>query len=91
MNTTQSAATNLVGQTVTIGRRVFTVTEQSDAKHGPIFIMKGVRGATYGTVRNVNRPWMMFLVHAGTGRGFGIPAGYEGVWLTDRNGSLEVL
>ena len=51
------------------------------------YILNGKRGAKYTTVRNKTHQHLMFLVQM---RGFGIPAGFENVWLSDKNGSLEV-
>ena len=78
--------------TVRINGRDYEVA-QRDGSHpldrGTIYSLTGKRGAKYATCRNVNHPEQMFLVH--DGRGFGIPHGFEGVWLTDKNGTLEVL
>lgn len=71
-------------QTIKIGAREFQVTKTGDG-----YLLTGKRGASYRTMRNVHRPEFMFLVHAT--KGFGIPAGFEQVGLTDRAGVLEVL
>lgn len=85
-----NSATNMVGKSIKIGRRDFVVVEQGDDDKGrPIYILQGKRGAKYGTCRTVLHPEYMFLVHASGGRGFGIPAGYEKVWLTDKDGDLR--
>ena len=80
-------------QTLKIGNREFAVEKVEaplkDGRSVPLYILTGKRGARYGTMRNMQRPEVMFLVHAGTG--FGIPAGFESVRLTDRNGMLEVV
>ena len=74
---------------------VSTKTNERYPKEGVIYVLTGARGAKYATVRNKPHPEQMFLVHEGSGasrgRKFGIPAGFEGVWLTDKNGTLEVL
>jgi len=59
-----------------------------EAKEGRRYILTGKRGAVYGTMRNRNQPHMMFVI---TLRGFGIAAGFEGAWLTDKDGSLQVV
>ncbi len=56
---------------------------------GVVYLLTGKRGAKYATVRNKHHPDKMFLVHSE--RGFGIPAGFEGVWLSDQSGTLEVI
>jgi len=89
-------ATNAM-QTIRIGGRDFTVAvEQSaplaDGTTLAVYFLTGKRGATYGTMRCMRdgkHTDLMFLAHAG--RGFGIPAGFERVRLTDRNGTLEVV
>ncbi len=51
------------------------------------YVLRGKRGAHYTTMRNANNRHMMFLVHAG--KGFGIPAAMDGVWLSDKDGTLK--
>lgn len=75
---------------LSIGRRTFTVTtvqKTFGSRTELAYELTGSRGAKYCTVRNVNHTDKMFLC---TLRGFGVAAGYEGLWLTDRNGKLEV-
>jgi len=78
-----------VGTPIRVNGRDFTVTEIREGKGKdagrPVYILSGKRGAKYATCRNVNHPEMMFLVSE---RGFGIPAGWERVWLTDASGAL---
>jgi hypothetical protein len=79
-----------VGAAIRVNGRDFIITEIRDGKgkHDagrPVYILSGKRGARYATCRNVHHPDMMFLV---TERGFGIPAGWENVWLTDASGAL---
>jgi len=77
-------------KTLKIGNREFTITACCpDGDIGrPLYWLEGKRGAKYATMRNVNRPEIMFLI---TRRGFGLAAGYETVMLTDANGTLEVV
>lgn len=74
-----------------IGRREFVV-EKFAATHdlyAPFkYHLKGPRGAYYGTMRNANNVNLMFVINL---RGFGISSTLDGVWLTDKNGTLEVL
>jgi hypothetical protein len=53
-----------------------------------VYTLKGARGAEYFTMRNVNKPHMMFICNA---RKFGMAPGFQGTWLTDKNGKLEVV
>jgi hypothetical protein len=78
--------------TIKILGRDYSVDTRPNTRHpeeGVVYVLTGKRGAKYATMRNKPRPEHMFLAHAE--RGFGIPAGFEGVWLTDKNGTLEVL
>jgi hypothetical protein len=80
-------ATQTTQGTITIGRREYAVSTQT-AQNGELqYILTGKRGAVYGTMRNVKRPEMMFLIDC---RGFG-PVGKRVLWLTDKNGRLEVV
>lgn len=77
---------------LTINGRPYTVEGPFDREgvSGPekTYTLKGPRGASYSTLRNVPDPTKMFLV---TDRGFGIPAAMKNVWLSDKTGELVVL
>lgn len=82
----------LIG-TVAVGRREFTVerrvpTEERRRLEGdrPHYVLRGKRGACYLTMRNRRNPDLMFLVHGGARFGVAL----DGVWLTDKNGQLEL-
>lgn len=78
--------------TITIRGREFTVSVRPDdehtRKHGVVYELKGKRGAHYFTMRNAKHPEQMFVCDA---RRFGMAATMEGVWIMDKNGSLEIL
>ena len=77
-------------ETLVVNGRAYDVTRQPATweEQSPWqYELKGKRGALYTTVRNANDRTKMFLVHK-TG-GFGIPAGMQGVWLTDEGGTLR--
>lgn len=77
--------------TITIRGRTYDVAQQSTAtKRGVVlqYVLTGKRGAVYGTMRNAHKPSLMFIIN---GRGFGIPAGLDRVWLSDEGGELKVL
>lgn len=71
---------------IAINGKTYTI-ETSQASDGTRYILTGKRGAKYGTMRNRKNPSLMFLIDL---RGFGIPAGFDGVVLTDADGSLAV-
>lgn len=74
--------------TLTIGKRVFVVTQERLHEGRPVYELRGPRGAHYFTMRNHWKPELMFLCN---GRRCGLAKGLaEGVWLTDKNGKLEV-
>lgn len=79
-------------KTLTIRGREYTVTvrpaDDRTPKHGVVYELAGTRGARYFTMRNANRPEQMFVCDA---RGFGMASMLKGCWLTDKNGSLEIL
>lgn len=78
----------MTNATIQINGRDFQVAEEGIARDGrKQYVLAGKRGARYGTMRNAHNPDIMFLIDL---RGFGIPAGFVGVFLTDRNGHLEV-
>ncbi len=79
METNQAASITINGKTYTV--------EQSQASGETRYVLTGKRGAKYGTMRNRKNRSLMFLVDL---RGFGIPAGFENVILTDNEGSLTV-
>lgn len=72
--------------TLTIGRRTYSVSTQTAGNGELQYVLTGKRGALYGTMRNVHRPALMFLIDC---RGFGPVPG--NLWLTDQNGTLEVV
>lgn len=73
---------------ITINGKQFSVEVGNNDRDGQTsYTLTGKRGAKYGTVRNVNHPELMFMINL---RGFGMAVGFEGVWMTDRNGQLEV-
>lgn len=75
-------------QQIQINGKSFQIAEEGIAKDGrKQYVLAGKRGARYGTMRNAKNPDIMFLINL---QGFGIPAGFVGVFLTDRNGHLEV-
>jgi hypothetical protein len=78
----------LRGMKLTIGRLEFDVTSETSEKYGAWYTLRGKRGATYSTLRNAHRPELMFLCDA---RNFGPVHAFIGVWLTDKNGTLEVV
>lgn len=76
-------------QQIQINGKSFQIAEEGIAKDGrKQYVLAGKRGARYGTMRNDKNPDIMFLIDL---RGFGIPAGFQGTWLTDRSGQLEAL
>lgn len=80
MNTTQT--------TLTIGRMTYTVeSAETGTSEGRTYMLRGKRGAVYGTMRNANRPELLFVVNFGMG---GSPRVFDGVWLTDADGTLRV-
>jgi hypothetical protein len=77
--------------TLKIGRLEFTVTSEKKVQFGQevvVYTLKGQRGAEYFTMRNAHKPHMMFL---GNARKFGPASQFQGTWLTDKNGKLEVV
>ncbi len=73
--------------TITVCGREFSVTQDVTSFGEKRYILTGKRGAVYATMRNRNRPEMMFLF-SGKGRGL---CSLGEVWLTDKNGALEVV
>lgn len=60
----------------------YTVVK-TDSEEIP-YELHGPRGARYGLMRNVPRPWMLFAI---TLRGFGVVERLG--WFTDRDGELK--
>lgn len=83
---------------ITIKGRVFTVEmlepgpdeAKLDGHDRPVYKLTGKRGADYRTFRNVPNPDRMYLVGFSPGNFTPDPLGRD-VWLTDRNGVLEVI
>lgn len=71
---------------ITILGREYAIERKPDKDERIVYWLTGARGAHYFTMRNQAHPECMFL---GNARRFGIAL--DGVWLTDRNGVLEVL
>ena len=66
--------------------RVETKFEPKDEKKLR-YILHGARGAKYTTMRNVRHPELMFIINE---RRFGPASVMDGVWLTDKDGTLRV-
>ena len=66
---------------ITVEGRRFSVEQDGDK-----YVLAGVCGAKYRTVRNHHNPSLMFLVNAKS-----IFKGAPDVWLTDRDGELEIV
>lgn len=83
--------------TITINGREYAVEvlphdDRPSALGRPRYRLTGKRGAVYDTLRNRPHPELMFLVAYHPGKAFPAtvdPLG-KGLWLTDRNGTLEV-
>ncbi len=74
------------GPTLTLGRLSYSVEPGPTTPSGETtYLLRGKRGAVYATMRNVHRPETMFVYGAG-----GIPRVFDGVWLTDADGTLRV-
>lgn len=76
--------------TITINGRTYGVEVLPDREQmqRPVYRLTGARGADYTTMRVVPKPDQMFLFS--TRKGLRVDP-LPGVWLTDRNGTLEVL
>lgn len=74
--------------TITIRGREYKVTRHEDVadEKGVIYCITGKTGKRWTTIRNVPNPSMMFLIPWE-----GFSKTMDGVWLTDKNGSLETL
>lgn len=78
--------------TLRIGAREFTVTVidgKADCGRA-CYSLKGPRGASYVTMRNVHSG-QMFIVHGFRSRSFGPVSGLDRVRLSDDSGALKVL
>ena len=75
---------------VTIGRRSYSGFCRGSRSRWRQYILTGERGASYLTMRRVNHPEVMFLVHRDP-RKLGIPSGFDSVLLTDSDGELRVV
>jgi hypothetical protein len=64
----------------------YEVTTRTGLDGRTVYELRGKRGACYFTMRNKKWPEMMFLCNA---NGFGLPCGFERVWLTDADGTLK--
>lgn len=76
---------------IVIRGRPYKVTRAASTRVGEtpfVYTLTGRRGASYRTTRNEPKPDMMFLLD---NRGFGIPSVMDGVWLSDKDGSLKVV
>lgn len=73
---------------VAIGRVTYEVEKRPDRFDStrPMYVLRGPKGAVYCTARNRRQPECMFLINM---RRFAVV--FDGVWLTDRSGSLEVM
>lgn len=78
---------NTTNNTLTIGRNKFSVSSQLSPRGELRYTLRGKRGAIYVTYRRPTQPHLMFLCHESD---LSVPAGYEGVWLTDKDGDLRV-
>jgi hypothetical protein len=81
---------NQTPPTLTIRGRSYRVETTLDKKDEKLlrYILHGARGAKYSTMRNLPHPDRMFIVNE---RGFGVASVMDGVWLTDKDGTLRVL
>lgn len=88
--TTATPATLTATDRMTLGKRSYSVeVVHTDADQGlPIYTLTGKRGACYVTMRNVHDPHMMVVYNSRNIHG--TCGALEGVWLTDRNGHLEI-
>jgi hypothetical protein len=86
--TTSTNQNTMPPATITIGRLTYTVTTKTAKNGDTVYLLEGIRGALYSTVRNVHTPSKVFLI--GAGKRLRGPMGKRTVWLTDASGSLEV-
>lgn len=75
--------------TLIIQGREFRVAAVPSSR-GTAYELRGSRGALYLTIRNAKTPEYMFLINKRKPTG-AIPAGFENVWLTDRDGELKLV
>ena len=73
-------------QTIEIDGRTFSVevSPKADRSGGARYILRkvGGRGLTYETMRNVNRPGLMFCINPNASK-------LPGIWLSDEGGDLR--
>lgn len=74
---------------IRIRGRDYTVEPFERPNTEKAYRIKGKRGASYETVRNVPRPHLMFLI--GGGRLGLMSSVMKGVWLSDKDGELTVV
>ncbi len=77
--------------TLKIGTLEFSVTSEEKMVMGRkevVYSLKGKRGAQYFTMRNAHKTEMMFVCNA---RKFGAASQFQGIWLTDKDGTLKVV
>lgn len=75
---------------ITIGTRTFEVETETREGRAPMYLLRGQRGAVYGTSRFLNAPERMFLVNVRRGGAMVIdPIGP--VVLTDADGELRLV
>lgn len=82
-------ATMEVVTTLALGKMTFFVQKREgiDKTHNrPVYQLTGKRGARYFTMRNYKQPDYMFVVNLNGGT-----TPFDGKWLTDKNGKLEVI
>jgi len=77
--------------TITIKGREYTVTPHSESQtgirgEGTTYVITGKRGHKWYTCRNTHTTHAMFLLPE---KGF--TKTMDGVWLSDKNGTLEVI
>lgn len=74
--------------TITIRGRDYGVSVHPEtvAGEGTTYVITGKRGHKWFTTRNVPKPHMMFLLPD-----VGFSKTMDRVWLSDKNGSLEVV
>ncbi len=77
-------------QRITINGREYTAeVARNDPNGRTVYSLKGIRGAEYFTMRSVAQPTDMFVVSK---KLLSVTThGLRDVWLTDRNGTLEVV
>lgn len=77
--------------TICIRGREFTITNETKVVLGReevVYTLNGPKGASYYTMRTRSDLTLMFVCNH---RSFGIASTMKGVWITDKNGKLEVV